>query len=426
MAGSLPPSDGLYNGPDLAKAATLSPAHLPALGLATGIGNALTILLDVLRHRLARRTDDRFEVVTASGRAGADSRLFAAYAGTGANRTWCLSSAFPDDGYDIGDVATFDSESAALERLGSLSDRTNFVFLDGIGRRDVGLPDFRFIAVPAWIKQRLRIAPEWQTQLAEMRRNTRQEVARVLRKHAYESRLVCTEAAFTDFHDRLYVPYMTQRFREGAVLVPRERFLNECRRGAVLQLSYQGSIIGAALLRRTADTLAIVWSAPDVHREFDGLKGISDALDYFSLLCAHRAGCRWLDFGPSRPDLRDGTLRYKRRWGTELTAGRVSQATIRWACAGRHPAEGAFLTRHAFISRRGSTLQATAFVDSSVTAEQIERLIQTLVTPGIDSCRIVAITPLSDDASATARDHVPRISLIETTSIAEALAAAAE
>lgn len=428
----MPPSptqpETLYNGHDLANAAAQSRVHRSLPDSLRGVRNATAILGDMLANRLSRDPTP-FEFVTASGTiAGTDTILTAAYAGTGANRDWCLASVFENGENGVEPIFSEAASSTNLTNrvepiFSEAASSANFVFADGIGSQLIEKTGLKALILPAWVKQRLRVQPDWALQLKSMRRGTRQEVARILRKYSYTTRLTSDRADFESFYANLYKPYATRRFGDGALLVDRDKFLTECRRGILLQLLHQQSVVGTSLLRPVGGTLAIVWSALDPQAEPGNTRGAADALDYFSLLYAQLKGCRWLDFGPSRPDLYDGALRYKSKWGADVTSGFARQTQIYFACGDKDGAELEVLQRHAFVCQSDGQLSAVAFVDGGHEVDALRRKVAGLIVPGVERLFVVAQTKLSVDARAIIAGVDPRVKLIEAASFGEAVAA---
>lgn len=412
-------SEHLYASDDLANAAIRSQVGHSVRDTFHGVCNGAKILRSLVEHRLAGRTQDQIELFAATGNVyGVDTAVTAAYAGTGANRAWCFTSIF--DQYSesrVGNVSSLDEVSPQFINLAA---GANFVVGDGVDIRSVAPPGSNFLIVPSWIKQRLSIHTEWHSQIRGLRRGTRQEVSRTLRKFQYECRLTTQNCDFEDFYDNLYKPYATLRFSDGAILVDRDRFLAECRRGIVLQLISQDIVVGASLLRRVGNIMAIVWSALDPN--ING-RGASDVLDYFSLLYSSLKRCRWLDFGPSRPNLLDGVTRYKSKWGTEITAGFSRQPDISIACTGRHDAESRFLRRHAFIVQHSGQLIAVALFDGDSDMRAICSKVSGMIVAGIDQYRIVTVAGISGFVRSQIESIDPRVEVVEVASVGEAVAA---
>ena len=418
----LPPQpDSLHNGPDLANAAAESRVHRSLADSLAGLRNAAAILGGLTAKRLLPGDTVAFELVTATGKLnGTDDILTAVYVGTGANRAWCLSSVF--DHYDETVVTSAQSWREIVPRFTALAANANFVFGDGVDKKPIADAGLNVLTLPAWIKQRLRVQQDWASQLRLMRRGTRQEVSRILRKQEFTSRLTSDRSDFEHFYADLYKPYATRRFSHGVLLVDRQQFIAECRRGIVLQLVSRQSVVGASLLRRVGNTMAIVWSALDPQADAAELRGATDALDYFSLLYAHLKGCRWLDFGPSRPDMYDGALRYKSKWGAEVNAGFVPQPAIHFAVGGQHVAERDVLRRHAFVGKSGGKLLGVGFVDGDEDVEILRSKIAGMVVPGIDRYRIVVLAPMSADQRSMIESIDPRIEVVVAGSFGESIA----
>ena len=375
----------LYAGPDLERAAALSRVPGPLATRLAGARNLAAVALDVVRTRLADGGGTGYETVLAEGVTAAGARATAVYAGTGASAGWCFERVF--ERVEHTRRSAGQAAAAARAALAAALPEVRVAFIEGLP--PAGLPRLAFpwIPLPAWVKQRLRVVSDWPAQLGALRRGTRQEVARYLRREGYRCRLTREPAAQASFYERLYAPWIARRFGDAGLIVDRRRFLAECRRGVILELLRGEAVVGAALLRPLGRSLAVVWSALDPAA--GPLRGASDTLDYFSLLYASQSGCRWLDLGPSRPDLHDGILRYKAKWGCELYAGRVPQARILVGCNGEGPVETAFLERQAFVLREGRALRALLFAGAGTDAAALRERLEAVRTAGVRDYRVV-------------------------------------
>ncbi|MEX2123320.1 MAG: hypothetical protein WD795_05475 [Woeseia sp.] len=416
----------LYAGPDLRKAARQSRIHQTPRDRLDGVRNATAILSDVIANRIRHRNKTRFELVIAIGKSpDTGDKLTAAYAGPGDNRAWCLSNVFAQ--YEVSDRTSAKEPDDVRRLLAAAKGNVDVFFREGLAGdvfSQAGLP---FVRMPAWIKQRVRVLGDWPAQIDGMRRDTRQETARILRKYRYTCHLTRNADDHANFYDRLYRPYVARRFGATAHLVERDRFLKECRRGVVLQLTLQHTVLGAALLRPVGRTMAVVWSALDPDKEAVHLRGVTDALDYFSLLYAHLRGCRWLDLGPSRPDLCDGTLRYKAKRGAAIYPGLVPQSDIAWACRGQSDGERDFLLRHAFLIRTAgesrSGLRAVVFVDGRTDADAFAAKLSSILTPGVRDYRVVALSPPNCRLKEVVKETDANLTLVNAASYPDAMTA---
>jgi hypothetical protein len=411
----------LYVGADLHHAAERSRLSHSFRDRVSGMRNAAAILSDVALKRMRRRDSPRLELVVARGREpDSGETVTAAYAGPGDNCGWCLSSVFSN--YTEMERVPL-REAGHLQQLAGVRSRIDVLFAEGLpGVYETS--GLFFLHMPAWIKQRVRVLENWPEQIDALRRETRQEVGRFLRKYEFGCSLTRKDEDFMGFYDRLYRPYIAQRFGPAAHVVERSLFLEECRRGVLLRVTRGGAVPGAALLRPVGRTMAVVWSALDPGREAADLRGVTDTLDYFSLLYAHLRRCRWLDLGPSRPDLYDGILRYKAKWGAEIFGGLVPQSTILLACAGKGEAQRNFLKRHAFLTRQSTGLRALVFVDGDVNAAAFGAKLSALMHPGVDDYRVVALSPPGDGLRTVIANLEADVTLADTGQHADLMRAA--
>lgn len=390
--------EGLYSGDDLHRAGTRSTAVTRLSIRARAFGNIAALASEAALLRLQRGNRTPPEILLARGKCvtrGAD--ISVAYAGSGVNREWCLARVLRD--YAVAERTVGSDQDQLLQNLVRSSLESDVLFADGLSPQLLQKSGLAFFTMPAWIKQRVRLLRDWPAQVDGLRRMTRQETSRILRKYRYRCELSCKARDYEHFYEHLYLPYIAQRFGSSAHTVERPVFLRECHRGILLRLFREERLRGAALLRPVGRTMAVVWSALDTGAGNAAPRGATDALDYFSLLFAHKAGCKWLDLGPSRPDLRDGILRYKAKWGAEIVPGLAPQPTIAVACKSgpRKPYE--FLLRHAFLTRTEAGLQSVILVDGHSDLKSVRAQVAAGSSSGIRRFRIVALDGMPPDVA---------------------------
>ena len=272
----------LYGGPDLINAAERSNIDRSMRDRYAGLVNGLGILADTVRYRQQQSDDSQFELLIATGLIkGTLSAASVAYAGNGANREWCIGTTISERN----DIKTTEYSSAAetIEALSKTIEDVDIVFVDGLDDNLVADLPTDFGRSPAWIKQRVRLAGDWPSQMRALKRSTRQEVSRILRKFGYECRLTREAADVSRFYDQQYRPHVSSLFGKSAIIVDRDRFVRECRRGILLQLIHHEKVVACALLRPIGRTMAIVWTGMSLGADTKRIPGATDVLDYFSL-----------------------------------------------------------------------------------------------------------------------------------------------
>ncbi len=206
------------------------------------------------------------------------------------------------------------------------------------------------LCVPHWLRQRCLLGAEWGDTLEGMPASLRKRIARVLGNGSYVAGIRSGAAAAHDFYHRMYVPFLTRRFGAEAIVASERSFLRQSERSGILELWLAKQLVGAVLVRQYGDTLFIGKNAVTLEHT---VPYRSDLLDYFCFLIAQLCGCRWLDFGVSRPHLEDGVFINKAKWRPELASAGGLRTSLRIRPTRNSPAAIGFLRRNGFIERRG-------------------------------------------------------------------------
>lgn len=182
------------------------------------------------------------------------------------------------------------------------------------------------IRVPPWVRQQMPIAADWSSNLARLPASLRQELRRHLRRQRFRVGLSIGQDAIRSYFRDLHVPYLTDRFRDNAILVSEAAFVDQCRNMTRLDLIHEEAIVAASLLELCGSRLII--RASSMVQSAAATQGRADTLDYFALLIGQLLGCDCLDFGLSRPHLDNGSFRYKSKWCTQLSPAGGFKADI--------------------------------------------------------------------------------------------------
>ena len=184
------------------------------------------------------------------------------------------------------------------------------------------LPAGMPLRMPAWVSQEIRCGSGSPLVLpAELRK----EVRRHSRREGYELDLSTEAGDIRRFYAELYRPYVTARFRAGAVVVDEDRFLAVSRGMTLAILRAGGERVAGMLFQQRGATLHLGWfgSASVPPRA-----GASEVLDAGVIERAAAQGARRVVMGHSRPSLADGVVRYKSRFGAAVRPTRFPQRVI--------------------------------------------------------------------------------------------------
>ncbi len=207
-----------------------------------------------------------------------------------------------------------------------------------------------------WVKQHIEIPATREALLGSLRRKTRMEAERLIRKHGFTASLTPAAPLCRMFYDEFYLPTVRSRFGEEGQIVDFNFFARRCRDARLLLVRQQTRIMGGLLLHAQGATLVDGWTGLRMRGDTPEIAGISDVLDYCSQEIAYREGFDWLDMGTSRAALSDGTLRYKQRWGGRLSTGRIPKGTLSLAVSRGGPAVDSWIDNSGLIGRHGGHL----------------------------------------------------------------------
>lgn len=240
------------------------------------------------------------------------------------------------------------------------------------------------LALPYWIKQKIELSDDWDAQLARMRRKTRREAQRMIRKFELRTHIVSGEDYAEEFYDYLYAPYIRSRHGDSALVIDRTAAINKLQRSKIVQLLVEEKVIGAAQIDVQGSVLALGWTGLTDFQDKPELRGAADALDFFCMKHAFDAGCKVIDMGHSRSVLSDGILRYKKKWGANVSAGVVPQGLIKLEVRELSKACHYFLSNNPILSATDSKLEAHVVLPNELQqAKKIEAYLADLFIEGI-------------------------------------------
>jgi hypothetical protein len=247
-----------------------------------------------------------------------------------------------------------------------------------------------FLQVPAWVRQQYTIPGTWHEVLQSFRANTRKTDLRKIRKYGLGYRISTLEEDYHEFYHRMYVPYLSKRFRNEVIIEPEWKVLRQCRRGELMHVVRDGRVVACALLHRGGERLAYVWVGVPDSLDDGAMRGAFSALCYFTILYGYERGCREVDFLGSRPLLDDGLFRYKRKWGTRVVDSLVPRSDILLRPLRFDAPVRAIFERNRFIVRDGAGLAGKLLLDGPVRREHLRDLLARYHTEGLRRLKVLS------------------------------------
>lgn len=250
------------------------------------------------------------------------------------------------------------------------------------------------MVTPRWLKQKVTIADTWQEVLTGMRRKTRREAQRSIRKNNLIAQVIRDPEIDRYFYHRLYIPYINKRFTNQASLVEEKRFLKECADGQLIVVKQDDHILASVLVHLSGKQMTMAWTGIDKTHIKGNHSGIADALDYFSLLYAYKQGCDEMDMGTSRALINDGALQYKKKWGARISTGKIPKGIIFYKASRFSSSILSFLVNTPMIVRNDTGLCAVIWSESVTSdiperqmIDQIKTQLEKYYMPGIKALR---------------------------------------
>jgi hypothetical protein len=336
--------------------------------------------------------------------------LRALYFGSGHHRAYLLALTYRE--YRV--EARHDGLRAwhARRWIDRLGDGVDLIFADLPWPYDRLLAGQTFVAMPAWINQRMPLPARWQDVYAQLRPSARREDMRLLRKHRFEASLTRDRQAVRRFYEEMYAPRLARRFGEAAYVEPRGKIDYCVNTGTLMEIRRAGRLVAAQVLWEDRGSLQFLWAGTVDGASTPPSRGVYPALFYYGILHAFERGCTEVDYGGSRPLLSDGTFQLKRRWGGTVFDG-WSRETLLVRPNRLDPASRSFFANNPLVTRtRDGLVGRLLNPGSQVAPEQIARAAQIYGTPGLRALRLYLMQTPPPETREAAR-ALPGIELVD-------------
>ena len=179
--------------------------------------------------------------------------------------------------------------------------------------------------MPAWVRQELRLSAPVHGLHWPVPRRAAREVGRHLRRHGWTLELSTDERDLEGFYREYYLPYVTVRHGDDAVVVSWDHFLARAHGCAIAWLRQGQQRIAGMILFRRGNVLRFGWfgavSCP-------APAGASEVLDALVLRHCLEGGVTHVVLGNARPCEADGVFRYKRKLGATARSCPFPQSTL--------------------------------------------------------------------------------------------------
>jgi hypothetical protein len=175
-------------------------------------------------------------------------------------------------------------------------------------------------------------------------------IKRRIRKYKLTYEVLTDKESFNYFIEKFYIPYITQRHGEEAVISDLNLVWKSSPFPFLLAIKEDEAIVAASLNEKSGEFLKLInLGLLDGNEEY--LRhGVIGALYYYGILEGQKMGCRYFDAGGTRPFLNDGLTKYKIGWGAEFVSDYSPTGEYVWFGVNeRSPGAQEFISNNPFM-----------------------------------------------------------------------------
>jgi hypothetical protein len=217
---------------------------------------------------------------------------------------------------------------------------------------------------------------------------------RKLRKNKLSFEMTESLSHLDNFYHNMYRPYAVTAHGNRAIIPPFAYMKRKFSNGELLLIKKENQYIaGALLVYEKMQARAMFLGVKDGN--FDYVKeGAVTAIYYFQMLRFKEKGYKKVELGSSRPFLKDGVLRYKRKWGgRQISTSPHADGAYYVEPLANRPGLRAFLVNNPFIfvdNMDKRRINGAVFVDSdhSFSQEELEQMYKEYYFDGMSNLYI--------------------------------------
>jgi len=298
--------------------------------------------------------------------------LSIAYAGTEINRNYLIKIAYDDSfrGNYLGKVWLWKISAVVREKSPNCS--LMVIGVDKLLWR--WFTKRTYFNVPFWVSSLVNISSD--TSLLWTSKNVKNDIRRI-RNNKLSFEITRDPSQFDNFYYNMHLPYVVAAHGNRAILGAYYNMKKEFKKGELVLIKKENQYIaGALLVYKKMQAFPMFLGIKDGNFEYVK-EGAIGAIYYFVLRYLKEKGYEKIDLGPSRPFLKDGVLRYKRKWGGhQISCSPQSDGNYYVQPLTNTPGLKAFLINNPFIFIDKQKINGAVFVNNihSVPRESWEKI----------------------------------------------------
>ncbi|MFC2164290.1 hypothetical protein ACFLT2_04765 [Acidobacteriota bacterium] len=268
-----------------------------------------------------------------------------------------------------------------------------------------------FLIIPKWVLFTLDISKPMPTLMEEVKNDSLDNNLRRMNKLDFSFDITRDLDKFDFFYHRMYLPLAEKRFGNRAWIFEYHRIKRLLENGCLLLIKLNNEYLaGALLLERGKHLFSHSLGVKDGDKKYVE-QGAVTATYYFTIQWAIDQGYEEIEFGYSRPFLRDGVFIYKKRWG--MTVKNQDRSMV-WGGYGlriQHYTKStrSFLTENPFIFVDGDKIKGLMLIEQKepLTEKNVRRFMRIQYIKGLDGVIILSPHGFTPEAREMAKDQYP-------------------
>jgi hypothetical protein len=234
----------------------------------------------------------------------------------------------------------------------------------------------------------LDISDSWNAIYTRIYRSKRKTI-RKIRELECKYEITKNHEKLKSFYSQMYRPHILEKHDKSAEVVSYSESKRLFRRGGLLLVEIQGRLASGAVYVDRGDELYIplLGTNPPNHAL---TKDAGSAALFALIMLARQQGYKRLDYGSSKPFLKNGNFLYKKEWGMKIrpmTDKETSLFAIKFCNFEKATID--FMLDNPFIFQDGPNLKGLAILDSDESPNH------TYYVPGLSG--LVALSPMNDN-----------------------------
>jgi len=218
-----------------------------------------------------------------------------------------------------------------------------------------------YFSIPFWVSSRGDISPD--DYLLAKNKSVESDIRRI-RNNKLLFEITQNPSQFDNFYHNMYRPYIAVSHGSGAIIAEYDYMKKEFKNGELLLIKKEDEYIAGGLMVYKKKLWRPAYLGVKDGNSSYVKNGAIAAIFLFWIRVLRQKGQKELDLGSSRPFLKDGVLRYKRKWGGyQISSSPEADGTYYIEPLADTPGLRAFLTNNPFIFIDKGKINAAIFVD---------------------------------------------------------------